>query len=33
MIGLLAFLPLLAITGAFYYVMSIIIEEAEETID
>jgi hypothetical protein len=33
MIGLLAFLPLLAITGAFYYVMSIIIEEAEDTID
>jgi|GEM_PF-2694146 len=33
MIGLLAFIPLLIISGAFYYVMAVIIEEADDTID
>ena len=33
MIGLLDFIPLLIISGAFYYVMAVIIEEADDTID
>lgn len=33
MIALLAFIPLLALTGTAYYLMAVLLEEADDTID